>query len=425
MKTYRLPGFKLELSNVCSVFQSSSQLSTKSLFESAEAGLKAKFSNKTVGFFDWPQTISSQELKEIDQLSQEIKSKFQGLLVCGIGGSHLGAAAVLEALRSETEERNFPIFWLNNVDRWSIDRAKSFVSERKVATLIISKSGNTIETLSGFFHLHPYLDPKGIVIITDPETGELRRWIHEQGYPHLPVPENIGGRFSVLTSVGLLPMAIGGLEIHQLLNGAKALREMVSSLPTDENPAYQIAAMSFFWDTVMGHHTQYLMPYQSNLKLLTDWYVQLWAESLGKKDSNGKSVGPTFVGALGTRDQHSLLQLFKEGPNNKLIGFIDVLPGTSPLLVGRSPVHSPGFDYLSKHTFEEINSKAQLATAKSLETAGVPTYRFVFDKLSAETLGSFLLFQELSCAIAGEFYQVNAFNQPGVEEAKKLLRQSL
>ncbi len=425
LKNYSLPGFNIDLTPLFHFAPNLQNWDPQSLFEKAHAQLKSKFENGSIGFFDWPATLTSDELKKIEQISQELKSQYEGVLICGIGGSHLGAAAVIEALRSEEDEKQFPIFWLNNVDRWAIERAKSFVSKKKVATLLISKSGNTTETLSGFFHLSSLLDPKGIVIITDPESGELRRWVNSHGYTHLPVPPNIGGRFSVLTSVGLLPLALGGVNIHEMIEGAKEFRSYIAAQPLQENPAYGYALTSFWWDTQEKHSIQYLMPYLSELKLLTDWYVQLWAESLGKKNIHGKSVGPTFVGALGTRDQHSLLQLFKEGPKDKVIGFIDCKPRTQGLTVGSPQLSSPQFEYLFQHTFEEINSKALSATEQSLNAERVPTYRVLFEDLTARTLGSFLLFQELACAIAGEFYEVNAFNQPGVEEAKQLLRKSL
>jgi glucose-6-phosphate isomerase len=425
VKTYSLPGFQIDLTQCWNLSAKLKQFNPNSLFESAKANLTKKFTDKTLGFYDWPEAIPNTEISQIGSITKELKSKYEGVLVCGIGGSHLGAASILEALRTESEEKYFPIFWLNNVDRGSIERAKSFVSQKKVATLLISKSGNTTETLSGFFHLSPYLDPKGVVIITDPETGELRRWANTHSFKSLPVPSNIGGRFSVLTSVGLLPLALGGVNILALLDGAKKFKKQVESLPVSENPAYHYALNTYWWDKEESHSTQYLMPYLSQLKLFTDWYVQLWAESLGKKDNTGTSVGPNFVGALGTRDQHSLLQLFKEGPNNKLIGFVDLKSDGNPLTVGKPPVPSPQFDYLSSHSFEEINSKALIATEKSLHSAKVPTYRIVFNELTAEALGSFILFQELACAVAGEFYKINAFNQPGVEEAKRLLRESL
>ena len=372
MNTYSLPTFNLDLSDLLGAHSKISNFNPLPLFEKAQKSLEQKFENKTIGFYHWPEVISADEINKIQTLTRELRNQYEGLIIFGIGGSHLGAASILEALRNEKEEKNFPIFWLNNVDRWAMERAQSFVTQRKVATLLISKSGNTTETLSGFFHLSPHLDPKGIVIITDPESGELRRWINTHGYNHLPVPPNIGGRFSVLTSVGLLPLALGGVNISDLLQGAKDLKKSLAPLPLQKNPAYQYALSSYWWDKEEGHHTQYLMPYHSNLKLLTDWYVQLWAESIGKKDLQGKSVGPTFVGSLGTRDQHSLLQLFKEGPNNKVVGFIDVASHAQPLIVGASPVPSPDFDYLCQHSFEEINSKALLATAQSLKTAGVP-----------------------------------------------------
>ncbi len=425
MKHFSLPGFNLDLGSLWQHSVGLAKFNPLPMFQRAEKNLSEKFLNETLGFYHWPEKIPELELLEIQSLAKELKSKFQGALICGIGGSHLGAASILEALGTTDDERSFPIFWLNNVDRNAMEKARAFVSERKVATLLISKSGNTIETLSGFFHLSPYLDPDGIVIITDPKTGELRRWVNDHHYRSLPVPTNIGGRFSVLTSVGLLPLALGGINITKVLQGAQNLKKHLTSLSLENNPAYFYALSSFWWDREENHNIQYLMPYQSQLKLLTDWYVQLWAESLGKKDAHGNAVGPTFVGALGSRDQHSLLQLFKEGPNNKLIGFMDLAPPTDPLLVGRSPVSAPQFDYLTGHSFEELSSKALLATQQSLESAKVPTYSFQLNALTPETLGAFILFQEFACAIAGEFYQVNAFNQPGVEEAKQLLRSSL
>ena len=425
MKTYSLPGFQLDLTSLWQLSSGLRKFNPSPLFEKSHQQLNNKFENRTLGFYDWPETVSIDELNKIDQIAKELKSKYEGVLVCGIGGSHLGAASILEALRTEKEECDFPIFWLNNVDRWAIERAKSFVSQRKVATLIISKSGNTTETLSGYFHLSPFLDPKGTVLITDPDSGELRRWVNSHGFTHLPVPPNIGGRFSVLTSVGLLPMSLGGINISELLEGAKALRDFLSKQPLTQNAAYLYALSSYWWDTEEKHGIQFLMPYLSQLKLFTDWWVQLWAESLGKKNTQGVSVGPTFMGALGTRDQHSLLQLFKEGPNNKVIGFIDVAFHSEGLKVGNPPLSSPQFEYLSSHTFEEINSKALLATAKSLHSARVPTYSLKFNELTAKSLGAFTLFQELACAFAGELYEINAFNQPGVEEAKRLLRESL
>ena len=367
MKHFSLPGFSLDLGSLWQHSVGLAKFNPLPMFQRAEKNLSEKFLNETLGFYHWPEKIPELELLEIQSLAKELKSKFQGALICGIGGSHLGAASILEALGTTDDERSFPIFWLNNVDRNAMEKARAFVSERKVATLLISQSGNTIETLSGFFHLSPYLDPDGIVIITDPKTGELRRWVNDHHYRSLPVPTNIGGRFSVLTSVGLLPLALGGIDITKLLQGAKNLKNHLTTL----------------------------------------------------------SVGPTFVGALGSRDQHSLLQLFKEGPNNKLIGFMDLAPPAHPLLVGTPPISAPQFDYLTRHSFEELSSKALLATQQSLASAKVPTYSFQLNALTPETLGAFILFQEFACAIAGEFYQVNAFNQPGVEEAKQLLRSSL
>jgi glucose-6-phosphate isomerase len=291
---------------------------------------------------------------------------------------------------------------------------------------VISKSGNTVETMGAFFHLSPNLDPKGIVAITDPKQGELRSLAHREGWTSFPIAPNIGGRYSVLTAVGLLPSELGGVSANGLLQGAAQMRAYLESLPPEENPAFSFALASYFWDVEGNRAVQYLMPYHRNLKLIADWYVQLWAESLGKRTTSDPEVAVGFspVAALGTTDQHSLLQLFKEGPGDKIIGFLEVEPkGSTP--IGKPPFVVEKLSYLTDHTFEEITHLASLATEKSLNNSGVPTYRIVTEAPSPELLGALFFFFETACALAGELYGVDAFNQPGVEEAKRLLRESL
>lgn len=395
--------------------------------ESAHHALHGRFHSKQIGFYDWPLQAPEEEIAAQAALAKKLRDEFEGALVFGIGGSYLGAACVQQALRSPEEEEAFPVRWVSNVDPGAISDAVHFARKRRCAAVVISKSGNTIETLSGFFRLSRELDPKGYVVITDPSVGELRRLATEQGWPSFPVPPNVGGRFSVLTAVGLFPAFLMGLPADELLAGARDLRARLDEEPPAVNPAYLFAYLKWAWDTRFRRNVQYLMPYRQALEKLGDWYVQLWGESIGKKQrvNRDRAVGFTPVAALGTADQHSLLQLFKEGPHDKIIGFVDV-PGSQT----KTPIGEPRFPvrdnrYLFPHSFEEITHKASLAVEKSLVNSGVPTYRIELPRLDARALGALFFFMETACGLAGELYEVDAFDQPGVEEAKRILRESL
>jgi glucose-6-phosphate isomerase len=398
-------------------------------FERCDETLKAMFKTKKLGFYDWPNEIPASEKESLKKLSAKLKADYKGAVLCGIGGSHLGAAAILEALSPKKARKDFPLLWLSNIDPWAVEKASDFVKERggKVATVLISKSGSTTETLAGFCHLSNAVDAKGIVAITDPSEGELRRMVKQYGWPSFPVPQNIGGRFSVLTSVGLLPCLLGDVDIDKLLLGASDCKKWLESHPVTENPAYVLAWALSEWDRKYSHSIQYLMPYAAPLKLFADWFVQLWGESLGKKLTSdpAKSVGPTPVAALGTTDQHSLLQLFREGPNNKVVGFVDATSEHGAVKVGSCAYDLGRQAYLSSHSFDEISAKASRATEQSLRNGHVPTFRIAANPLDEHGMGGLLFFFETACAFAGELYGVDAFNQPGVEESKKLLRASL
>jgi len=417
-----LPGFSL---NVEPLWKNPNgphwQNELGSLLATSDLSLQEKFSSGKVGFYDWPKACPPLELARMAKTASFLRENFDGVLCIGIGGSYLGPSALLDALRSPQEKEDFPMHWLFNVDAAAIRDARHFIKGRKVATVVLSKSGGTIETLAGFFNLSGQLPTEGIVAITDPEVGELRRLSKKHGWTAFDVPPSIGGRFSVLTAVGLFPAALGGVDAEGLIRGALATRNALEKFAPAENPAYLFALASYLWDTKHRCKIQYLMPYATHLKAIAEWYVQLWAESLGKKDN-----GLTPVPALGTSDQHSVLQLFKEGPRDKVIGFLELMEAKDAVKVGKpSFAVSKDFEFLFDHSFDEIAAKASRATEKSLANSQVPTYRFQFPAVTAEALGGFFFFQELACALAGELYGVDAFDQPGVEEAKKLLRQSL
>jgi glucose-6-phosphate isomerase len=380
--------------------------------EKAWTTFRKKSESQKIGFYDWPVQFPALELAALKRRAEEIKKTFEGVVIFGIGGSYLGPWAITQALGGGS----FPTHWVSNTDEPAMARARQFVRKYRSAAVVISKSGNTTETLSAFYHLSKDLNPKGYTIITDPKSGELRRLVDRYGWESFAISPNIGGRFSVLTAVGCLPLFLEGIDAKAVLQGAIEMRESLEKTPAKKNPACLFAMLCWHWNQ-KGKNLHYLMPYQADLKSLTDWFVQLFAESLGKEKK-----GFTPVTALGTSDQHSLLQLFKEGPGDKVIGFMDVY-GAGGCLVGKPAFETGEFGFLCKHTFEKVNHLALEATQKSL--SHLPSYRFRFPEITAKALGAWMFLMETACAVAGELYGVDAFNQPGVEEAKKLLRKSL
>jgi len=391
--------------------------------EAASSALKSRFRSGEVGFYDHVETAES-GIGAIESAAAELRAGFQGALLFGIGGSHVGGATLQEALGDTA--RPFPVHWVSNADPAAIAGAAAFARGRKIAAVVISKSGNTTETMGAFFHFARSVAPKGVVAITDPDKGELRRIARALGWRAFDVPPNVGGRFSVLTAVGLFPAALSGHPAAEILAGAREMRRRLDGLAPGANPAYLLAHAKHHWDTQHGRRVHYLMPYRSNLRRLAEWDVQLWAESLGKipRGGHGPGVGFTPIAALGTTDQHSQLQLMKEGPADKLVGFLDVAADDGPE-IGRPPFDPGSLAYLCGHRFGEVSRLAGLATQKSLANAGVPTFRIELAGLTPRALGGFFFFMETACALAGELYGVNAFDQPGVEEAKRLLRESL
>ncbi|MFM8269405.1 MAG: hypothetical protein ACKN9V_04380 [Pseudomonadota bacterium] len=425
MKTkWTLKSFSLDLGNLWNI-PSSIRLDSDSdsILSQAWNLFLEKSSSGLIGFFDWPLDRNRSQIDEIETLAFKLRNQYQGAVCIGIGGSYLGPAALQEMLNPVPSE-DFQVQWISNADTAPLLRARHLIQKKKCLAAIISKSGGTTETLAAWFHLSPLFSRNDVVVITDPLQGELRRLAQTESWNALPVPPNIGGRFSVLTAVGLFPLALQGIAIRELIEGANSMRQILTESSPHENPALLYAFSQFLWDR-NGHSIQYLMPYDSRMKLLADWYVQLWAESLGKKQKTSNlSVGPNPVSALGTSDQHSLLQLFKEGPQQRIVGFITADDSQSPL-VGKPPFSAPDFNFLTHRTFSELNLLASEATEESLHRAGIPTYRFSLPNLTPFTLGAFLFFQETACALAGELYRVNAFDQPGVEETKRILKAKL
>ncbi len=376
-----------------------------------------------VGFYDWPEAIPHHLIREMRDVVDSLKARCEGAVIFGIGGSFLGGMAIEQALKPYLRNDKFPIFWVGNSDPGVIANAESFLAGKKCAAVVISKSGNTTETMASFFHLSGHFAQENIVGITDPQHGELRRLVESQGWKSFPVPPSIGGRFSVLTAVGLFPCLLLGFSAEKVLMGAVQIRNELDSQGLAS--ALQYAALLAHWDRSAKKNVHVFMPYRDGLKRLSEWYVQLWGESIGKKHPLGGSVGATPLSALGTSDQHSLLQLFKEGPSDKIVGFLTVQERPDEPCVAKPGFPTGTLELTVGKTFSRLTNDACSAVEKSLSLAGVPTYRFTLPTLCEESLGAFFFFQMTACALAGEIYGIDAFDQPGVEEAKVLLKKSL
>lgn len=359
------------------------------------------------------------------------KQRFKTCLVIGIGGSDLGARAVWHALKSTSRGMQME-FLGGNADPDEVTETLKRLDLQQTLVNVISKSGDTIEPMSVFFIVREALMKQvgharhadHIVATTDETSGSLLECAKKEGYATLPVPKNIGGRFSVLTSVGLFPLACAGLNIRAMLRGARETRDDFMNQAVAQNSPSLFAALHYVGDTQRGLSIHILMPYAESLKEFGRWYRQLWAESLGKKnDRSGKpiSVGPTPIAALGATDQHSQMQLYAEGPANKIVTFIEVQRFRSNLRVPASAVDLHPLAYLARVPLATVLHAERQATAEALRQAHRPNGTLVIPNVSHETLGALFMFFQIATAIAGELYNIDTYDQPGVEAGKNTM----
>lgn len=378
---------------------------------------------------------------EASEACRKLAERYTGeenLVIAGIGGSALGPRALFSALAhplhnqlpfQDRDERP-RLFILDNVDPDTVGAVLDFCNPRKTVYNIISKSGSTAETAAAslliFERLQKVLGDdwrKRVVCTTDPESGDLRALCKRENLASLNLPSGVGGRFSVLTPVGLFPAYLLGFDVKELLEGAADMAELCLGDDVEENPAARIAGLLYLFDTQHNRPVHVMMPYADSLHDLADWYRQLWAESLGKaadRDGHAVHVGPTPVKALGTTDQHSQVQLYIEGPQDKVIIFLEVEQFrrelTMPGLFG--DVSSLG--YLGGQTVNKLMASEFTATREALAQRDRPSMTVTFDEVNARAVGEFLMLFEVATAIAGELYNINAFDQPGVELGKVL-----
>ena len=336
----------------------------------------------------------------VKEFASQIRGKFENILVLGIGGSALGGIAVTEALLKPfwnlltPEQRdNYPrIFFLDNIDPDTINGLLQILDLKKTLVNVITKSGSTAETMSQFMIVKNILEQElgaeyrnNVVATTDKKTGILRQIAEQEGYKTFVVPDDVGGRFSVFSAVGLLPFAMLGLDIDAMLSGIKDMDLALKNTNINENIAAQNALIHYLMDTQKGKNLSVMMPYSSRLKYVSDWYVQLWAESLGKnKDNNGNDVniGPTPIKALGATDQHSQIQLYNEGPNDKVINFIRVKEFDTTLEIPRIFEYT-GIGYLGGKTINQLINAEADSTRVALSDYSRPTITITLDKVDA------------------------------------------
>jgi glucose-6-phosphate isomerase len=379
---------------------------------------------------------NKQYSQDVKAVTAEIKDGCENFVVLGIGGSALGNIALQTALNPymynmDPKQRKGPrLFVFDNVDPMQLSSFLNWVEDKLDKTIfnVISKSGRTAETASQFMVItQMLLDKLGeagfrkqVVATTDAKEGTMRKIADASQLRTLVVPDGVGGRFSVLSPVGLLSAAVCGIDIDALLAGAAKMDQAVSSEEFFANPAAVNAAINWHFYN-RGKPISVMMPYSYALKDLSDWYRQLWAESLGKtKNLQGKDVfvGPTPVKALGTTDQHSQVQLYREGPNDKLFTFLQVNEFSQELIIGDAPQVAPELGYLAGQKMSKLLNSEKLATEYALLHDKRPCMTVLFDRIDASAIGQFIYLFEVTTSIAGLLFNINAYDQPAVELGK-------
>lgn len=371
----------------------------------------------------------------VKEFASMVRGRFDNVLILGIGGSALGGIAVTEALLkpywnflSKEQRDNYPrIFFLDNIDPDSIKGILDVLDLKKTLVNVITKSGSTAETMSQYMIVKDLMEKelgddyrKNIVATTDQRVGVLRQLADQEGYKTFVVPDDVGGRFSVFSAVGLVPFALLGLDIDKIMSGIKDMDLALKNTDVNENIAAQGALINYLMDKKLGKNISVMMPYSSRLKYISDWYVQLWAESLGKEvNRNGEKVnaGTTPVKAVGATDQHSQIQLYNEGPNNKLITFIRVENFDTVLEIPKIFEYT-GIGYLGGKTINDLINAEADSTRVALVDYCRPTMTITIEKVDEYNVAQLMYMLEVQTAIAGELYNIDAFNQPGVEQAK-------
>jgi len=377
------------------------------------------------------------ELVRIKDFAQKVKGKYRDIVVLAIGGSSLGTICLQQSLKHLFENEKHvtespKLHVLDNIDPVLIHEINDVISLPETLFMVVTKSGTTPETLAQYSYFRDQIDKMHLnakdhfVFITDPEKGLLRQIANAEQIPCFDVPPNVGGRFSVLTAVGLLPAALIGINIEELIGGARMMRDLFLSTDPGKNLPFQLAVIQYLL-AQKGQHIHVLMPYAQKLIRFADWYKQLLAESIGKTLNDKKetvNTGITPVNALGATDQHSQTQLYNEGPYDKLIIFLKVEDFGQDVAIPWI-LENPTTDFLKNVSFTKLLHTELEGTARAFTENKRSNITIEINHIDENYLGQLFLLFEGATAFLGEMYGINAFDQPGVERSKIITKELL
>jgi len=401
------------------------------LFAGAHAEFEKRRAAGELGFLDLPCDAALH--KQSTDYAARTRGKFDDVVILGIGGSALGPIALRTALRKPywnmlgagDRDMRPRLQVLDNLDPVTISALLAQVKLERTLFVVTSKSGGTAETMAQYLVVRETLAnarlaiADHIVFVTDPKKGALRPVANAEKIPALDIPANVGGRFSVLCPVGVLPAALVGIDTAALLKGAGDMGALCVKPSLRENPAAVFGTLQYLADVKAGKHVHVMMPYSDALRDMAAWFVQLWAESLGKiRPGDKKSVGPTPLASLGATDQHSQVQLFMEGSADKTISLISVPRNKGDVTIPKLHQDTPELAYLGGHGLGEVLDVERRATAGALARRGRPNMTIHLDAVDPWHVGALMMLLEAATIYAGALYGVNPLDQPGVELGK-------
>ncbi len=424
---------RLDYTNMLAVENGITEAELRAEFPKAKAALGSLRAKRDQ--IRWRDLPYNQEeiVNEINAVAAKVREKAESFVVLGIGGSALGPIAVQQALNHPRynelprEKRNCPKLYVeDNIDPERMQALMDVIDPETTVFNVITKSGSTSETMAQLLIVtRMLLDLYGeehlkdrLIATTDREKGNLIGIAKKYGLTTFYVPEGVGGRFSEMCPVGLLPAAVCGIDIAEMLRGAAEMDVLCDSEHIEDNPALMYALLEVI-AMRKGANIGVLMPYADSLKYFSDWYAQLWAESLGKK-KDGQRFGQTPVKALGVTDQHSQVQLYTDGPFDKTVTFLAVEKYRNTFAIPHAFDENPNVAFLSGHTLNELISAERRATEHAVTVSGHMNKTIILDEVNANTIGQLMMLFELATAYAGELLGINAYDQPGVEEGKNM-----
>ena len=393
--------------------------------------------NRGTGWLGWMELPYNQTeiIAEVEKVAADVRKDFDTFVVLGIGGSALGPIAVQQALNHlrynelPAAKRNGPKLYVeDNIDPERMQSLLDVIDIKKTCFNVITKSGATAETMSQYLIISELLKKevgagwqKHIIATTDTEKGNLIKLAKTEGFRLFYIPSSVGGRFSELCPVGLLPAAVCGIDVKAMIAGAKDMDQRCKNDDVWQNPALLEAVLQYIAIQDMDTNVQVVMPYADSLKYMADWFCQLWAESLGKnvtRKGMAVNVGQTPAKALGVTDQHSQLQLYTEGPYDKIITFLKVGTFRNESPIPHGCEEFPDVAFLGGKSLNKLLAAELAGTEYALYRAGRMSQVITLPEVNAHTIGQLLYFFQMATAYAGELFDIDAFNQPGVEESK-------